>query len=233
MTRPSLARVAIRLIDLDAEPDADVETVLAPSERAAAARFVRPIDGRRYRAAHFALRMVLGQSGAGPPASLRFEHNARGKPRLAKSPIRFNLSHSGRWAAVAVSRDADVGVDIEGIRELDDLEGVARLVFHDDEIRNLLDLPAGRRGLAFFDCWTRREAYLKGLGLGVGDAKKLPPAWRPERPRLSPEPGWSVVGLDGPAGYALAAAAAADDMEVQAETGLRISDLSANPQRSR
>ena len=91
---------------------------LAPDVLARADRFAFPHDRRRYVAAHGALRAILGGYLNTTPAGVPIRYTPQGKPYLAppSSDIRFNLSHSGELALIAVTRGREVGVDVERIR---------------------------------------------------------------------------------------------------------------------
>ena len=111
--------------------------------------------------------MYLGSK----PSALRFQVNAYGKPEIdavnCKDAVHFNLSHSGTLALVAVTRSRDIGVDIEEVRP--DLAGpsTARRYFSESEVAALSGLPARAQQAAFFRCWTRKEAFIKGKGIGL------------------------------------------------------------------
>jgi len=180
-------------IPLDSADAKDRSVALDALERERAAGFRFDRDRRRFIRSHEALRRILARYAEADPAELRFEANAHGKPRLAGRGPHFNLSHSGEWALVAVSTDCEVGVDLEIERELDYLPA-ARLVFHDDEVAQLDAAPERLRN-DFFECWVRREAYLKGLGLGLGAAKGLEPVWRRGQSETAPRSDWRVTGL--------------------------------------
>jgi 4'-phosphopantetheinyl transferase len=79
--------------------------------------------------------------------------------------VEFNLAHSGGKAVIALAGDAAIGVDIELLRPIDDVESLARLVFSDVERRELEF--ASDPVSAFLNGWTRKEAYVKALGLGL------------------------------------------------------------------
>jgi 4'-phosphopantetheinyl transferase len=118
------------------------------------------------------LRVILARYMDAEPKSLRFRHNLHGKPILIGSdgdePLSFNVSHSGSLALYGITRRRRIGIDVERIR--DDLphEEVADRFFSPTERAMLHSLPAESRAKAFFDCWTRKEAYAKGRGEGVG-----------------------------------------------------------------
>ena len=88
--------------------------------------------------------------------------------RFDRQPaIRFNTSHSGQMALHAFTRDCELGVDVEQLRDLDDPEAIATRFFSSTEVSELLSLRPGDRGLAFLRCWTRKEAYVKSIGDGL------------------------------------------------------------------
>src|SRR5438094_10495422 len=81
--------------------------------------------------------------------------------------LRFNVSHSKSLGLYAVTRDRRVGVDIERIRPLPDLDEIAERVFSPEERLALRRLPPARRPEGFFNCWSRKEAYGKAIGYGL------------------------------------------------------------------
>ncbi len=98
---------------------------------------------------------------------------AHGKPRLAGGrPLKFNLSHSGNRIAVALSWEAEIGIDIERVRpEISrDIESMAAHAFHPEIGRRLAALPPPRRRAAFYRQWTKQEAILKARGTGFSPA---------------------------------------------------------------
>jgi len=128
-------------------------------ERARLGRFRRDVDAARYLAAHALTRVVLGVRLGRPPASLVFDRTCRcgephGKPVLAGGPG-FSFTHAGAVVGVAVLDGGPVGLDVEPVRALPDLEGMAAHVGAPAE-------PA-----AFFRAWTRKEALLKATGEGL------------------------------------------------------------------
>ena len=160
--------VHVHCVDLDAA-DLDpgrVEAILEPDERARAARFSFARDRRRYVARHAVLRTLLAAQRGIAPEALRFGYNAQGKPSLADGPA-FNMSHSHGLALIAIASDGDIGCDIEWRDPSFADEGIAEKFFSPGEIVALGTLPDALRTEAFFDCWTRKEAYIKARGLGM------------------------------------------------------------------
>lgn len=142
----------------------------------------------------FLLRLLLGAYLGRPGKAIRFVRNGHGKPALdaggAQSPLEFNLSHSGSWLAVAVSRDVPVGVDIENRRVLSRSLDLARRFLSEAEAAYLEALPEPRRSERFLELWTQREALVKAMGQSLASAlgelalepaedglRALPAAW--------------------------------------------------------
>lgn len=167
-------------VDLD-EPTLDVTVnLLDEDERQRAARFSRPHLSVRYRRAHGALRWLLGRHCGVDGAALRFVVNAHGKPAL--QPVRdgcpppaFNLSHSDRYALIAICDQRAVGVDIESLRAIEDLAQWGPSQLSATEREQWQALAPAQRTEGFLRLWTRKEAVLKahGLGLTVIDAARI------------------------------------------------------------
>jgi 4'-phosphopantetheinyl transferase len=158
---------------LDA-PDAlfsSAKALLDDDERARAERFVFDHDRRRYVIAHAQLRRVLARELDVDPRDLRFEAGSHGKPEIAASQnplgLRFNLSHSRDLALIGWTRGHAIGVDIEVMRAVLAEEGVARRFFSPREQQDWLSAAPDARTRAFFNCWTRKEAFIKAVGRGL------------------------------------------------------------------
>ena len=157
-------------LDLPAPEVFRIRRLLSPDECQRAARFCFERDRRRFVVARGVLRTLLGRYAGVAPERLRFAYGPYGKPILAgfwDERPRFNLSHSGGLAAIAIAAGADVGVDVECLRPLPDLERMAERYFSRGENAALRTLAPPDRLEAFFRCWTRKEAYLKALGDGL------------------------------------------------------------------
>jgi 4'-phosphopantetheinyl transferase len=183
---PVLAKGTVHLwrIPLDRRPEPTERefALLSEDERARADRFHFPRDRRRFVVAHAALRLILGLYTGKSPESLRFEVGRYGKPTLAGGPGPcFNLTHSGELAVVGLAPDRELGVDVEQLRDMADLQSMAARFFTPAEQTALLRFLPAVRGRAFLDGWTRKEAVMKALGLGV--------AQPPESIEVSLEPG--------------------------------------------
>lgn len=145
--------------------------MLAPAERKAASRFISSFDWNRAVFGRGMLRTLLGGYVGSDPAALTFTYSSYGKPSLDsvyRDAPAFSLSHSGDLVLVAVGApDSKIGVDLEQHRAIPDWLDIATRHFHADETADLLTLPQSRQLEAFFDCWTRKEAVVKALGLGL------------------------------------------------------------------
>ena len=158
-------------LDLTVSQVQHLKQTLSPDELARAARFRFPKDRDHFIVARGVLRTILGRYLGLEPSRLRFCYSPYGKPSLDREcggdSLCFNLSHSHGLALFAVTRDRELGVDIEYLRrDLAD-EGIAQRFFSPPEVAALSALPTGVRGVAFFNCWTRKEAYIKARGEGL------------------------------------------------------------------
>ncbi|WP_424952493.1 4'-phosphopantetheinyl transferase family protein [Deinococcus sp.] len=143
--------------------------LLDASERARAARFLDPAARRQFVRSREALRHLLGRYLGLKPDRVPILLGPRGKPRLDPlyGELHFNLSHAGDFGLFAFVQGHPVGIDLERIQQSTDLDGVAARFFDPAEREALRRLsPAGSVG-AFYRVWTRREAVLKALGLGL------------------------------------------------------------------
>lgn len=203
------------VLDLSSDPIDDALVLLSADERRRAGRFRFAVHRDRFIASRAFLRKLLGAYLDIPPASISLSYSITGRPRLAspapggEPAIEFNLSHSGDWTLLAVARGRAVGIDLERMRRGIPHQRIAARFFTRSEAASLRDVPAAVRPGAFFTCWTRKEAYLKATGSGLG--RGLPHALKgfavtvaPGEPpafRHTARPNWSLVDLDVAAGY--------------------------------
>lgn len=135
-----------------------------------AARFHFERDRRRFTVSRAALRLVLASYLGDEAHLLRFSLGPRGKPALNRRrqilSIEFNLTHSQDLVLVAVGNDA-LGVDVEFLRPIADLDSLAEQVFSRVELRQWQQLSQEQRCESLLRCWTRKEAYLKAIGYGL------------------------------------------------------------------
>ena len=158
-------------LDLPSSRLPDLAETLSAEERGRAGRFHFERDRSRYVAAHGHLRAVLGRCLGVAPVQIEFRCGPYGRPELAgacaDAGLSFNMSHSYAVALYAVARGRRVGVDVERVRPDFACLGTARRFFSPREVAALEALPADRRVEAFFNCWTRKEAYVKARGMGL------------------------------------------------------------------
>jgi 4'-phosphopantetheinyl transferase len=184
------------------------EAALSSTERVRASKFATEELRRRWIAARGALRMILAAYLGVSPGSLVLTSDANGKPKLAKvdSAVFFNLTHSAHLAFVAISARKSVGIDAEILRTDIVWEEISSRFFARVEADEIRSLAPEWRNAAFFACWTRKEAYLKAIGIGLHAAlDKFQMSVQPDDPRLlwvegnSDEPRrWSIHDLTEP-----------------------------------
>ena len=177
-----------------------LQALLSEDERQRAIRYRFDRDRLRYTIARGMLRRILAAYLGRPPAELKFGYGERGKPFLQLTEsgsgargrsLEFNLSHSGELALFAVASGRAIGVDVEQERALEDWAAIAERFFAAGEQAAIARLPQKERQRAFFDCWARKEAYIKAVGDGLAipldgfevsvetrEARLLSTAWR-------------------------------------------------------
>lgn len=191
--------------------------LLSEDERARAARFHFRKDSDFYVATRGMLRSVLARYLRRAPAELRFTYNPFGKPALApeqgEAGLRFNLSHSQGLALLAVACGREVGIDVEWVGHTLADEEIAARFFSRPEVEALRALPTEARPRAFFNCWTRKEAYIKARGEGLSfPLDQFQVSLRPGEPAALLETAgdaaearrWSMLELSPGEGYAAA-----------------------------
>jgi 4'-phosphopantetheinyl transferase len=171
--RPSFHHREIHVwtVQLDASDRQTEESLswLSSKERARALAFRFDHDRRNFILSHGALRTLLGDLQQDHPRGVKFIYGPRGKPTLqnTNASVTFNMAHSGNVAAYAFTVDCPIGIDIERVRPLPDLESLAARFFNPAEVADLLSLSGSDRLNGFFTCWTRKEAYIKAMGDGL------------------------------------------------------------------
>ena len=161
-------------VSLDVAPEAcaRLAATLASDERDRRARLRFERDRQRFTAAHGTLRELLGRYLGIPSRQVRLVRHAFGKPALSPEHgrwLKFNLSHSSDLALIAITTDAEVGVDVECVRPQPDYADIARSFFSATEVEALTRLPGHLRAEAFFTYWTTKEACLKAGGTGLAE----------------------------------------------------------------
>jgi 4'-phosphopantetheinyl transferase len=141
--------------------------LLSADELARADRFHFDRDRRRFIVARSVLRSVLSRYVQQTPEQIIFSYTPHGKPVIA-APLHFNVAHSHELALFAVTRLAPVGIDVEYmVRPVDDRNELADRFFSAEEVAVYRSLPDSEKQAAFWRCWTRKEAYIKAIGVGL------------------------------------------------------------------
>jgi len=217
-------QVDIWRIKLDLQPATvnQLESTLSVSEALHAARFHFEKERIRYIVSHGCLRDILSQYLQSEPGKQRFEINDYGKPAVQDHKLEFNLSHSGDFALIAVTQERKVGVDVERLRSDIEIESMARRFFSPNEVSKLIALPLELRVSGFFNCWTRKEAYIKAQGLGlslpldsfdVSLTPSEPVLLCATRPDLQESTRWTLFALEVDLDYAAAVVVEGRDLK--------------------
>src|SRR5262249_20325443 len=149
----------------------ECSSTLIAQELARAERFHFRIDRERWVIGRGVVRRMLGFYLGMRPSEVRLCYNSYGKPALTSESdpggVKFNVSHSGELLFLAIAKGREVGVDVERLRPLPDWHELAGHYFAAAEVAELDKVPVPARERAFFQCWTRKEAYVKAHGLGM------------------------------------------------------------------
>jgi 4'-phosphopantetheinyl transferase len=160
-------------VALGAGQASDFRRLLTPTEQARAGRFSRDEDRLRFELGRAATRCLLARYLELTPTQVGIDPDAFGKLRLNAPTaadnrmIHFNLSHSGSWILAAFARSFAVGIDVEVVRAQSVSADLVDYVMSDNETRIWRTLPQQRQNAAFFKCWTSKEAFVKGIGVGL------------------------------------------------------------------
>lgn len=157
-----------RYVDLDSFTELLPAQLLSDEECTRASKFRFPADRQRYVASHIALRQALAEYTGLHHAALQLATGSFGKPSLSgHTRTQFSLSHSQGLALIAVGGRGPLGADVELLRPVPDAAVLAAEHFTAREQQALAALPAQERDKAFLTCWTRKEACLKAIGVGL------------------------------------------------------------------
>jgi 4'-phosphopantetheinyl transferase len=141
--------------------------VLDKDEQARGEKFHFEHHRRQFMVSHIVTRLILASYCSIDPAKLVFKYNSYGKPFLVHhDKLLFNISHTDEMALCVVSDGVELGIDIEKKRPINCLE-MAERFFSTIEYKLLTNLMLSQQQDGFFNCWTRKEAYIKAKGLGL------------------------------------------------------------------
>jgi len=147
------------------------DEALSLDDRTRADRFKFESDRRHFCVGRASLRLILSRYLQTKPGRLQLATGEFGKPYFAdqklSAGLRFNLSHSNQLALIAIVRDREVGVDLEYMRSDFVTDDVANHFFSPAEVEQFREVPAESKTQSFFNCWTRKEAYIKARGEGL------------------------------------------------------------------
>ncbi len=143
--------------------------ILSEMETERANRIRIPDVRDQYVKTRFATRKILGIYLKKKPEHVKFEYTNFHKPYLYLNPhaIEFNVSHSSTYALCAVSHDRLVGVDIEKVKHLDNLDQIVKNTFTTKELTDYLKTPLKEKLVYFYRAWSRKEAFVKAQGKGM------------------------------------------------------------------
>jgi 4'-phosphopantetheinyl transferase len=144
--------------------------LLNDEERGRASRFRFERDRIHFGLARGILRSLLSDYCSMPPNEIAMRYSPSGKPALANpqhQDLQFNLSHSHGLAVFAFARGRRVGIDVELTRKMKDEDKIVQRFFSPEEIAAYQALSAEARQRGFFNCWARKEAFVKALGEGL------------------------------------------------------------------
>ena len=214
-------------VRISAEPADRWRDSLLPDEIARAGRFVFAADRDRFTVTRGVLRSLLQRYLPPHARPVEFVFNQWGKPAVGGGGPRFNVTHSGDFALIAIAQHADVGVDIEQASEPRRVDDLAASVFTSTELARFACLRGDARTRFFFRTWTCKEALIKAAGAGLSiPVDRIQIDFTPDGARVSaplgtlPAGPWSLHEIDAPEGYASAIAVRAEAIS------LKISDWS-------
>lgn len=170
---PTIGNVEVvwKHLPLEASAVREATALLAPPERNRATRFALQRHAARFILARAQLRRLLGVRLGVSPSAVELAYGECGKPalapHLATSGLQFNVSRRDEFAAFAFTWGSAVGIDVEAIREVPDADAVAARYFSRNEHRTYQALAATAKLHGFFNCWTRKEAFVKARGDGM------------------------------------------------------------------
>jgi 4'-phosphopantetheinyl transferase len=158
-------------LEINIEEIRALRRLLSDAEQQRADRFAFDRDRNRFIVARARLRELLATRLNVLPEAVELTYGVHGKPALARrfedSDLRFNVSHSDDVAVYAFSLGREIGIDIEVVRPIPDADDIAARFFSRRENEAYLALDPSEKPQGFFNCWTRKEAFIKAFGDGL------------------------------------------------------------------
>lgn len=205
----SVGSVHVIWLDLDLPIDVidDLRSLLNPEERRRLAGLASPLQQRRATARMARRRQVIAEICGVKARDVILESDSQGRPIIV-SPrgrsLEFSTSHYADISLIAVSQSKRVGVDVEALSEIPDAPRFISWVASKSEVEKISELPHAEQQIAKLRLWTRKEAYLKATGEGIGGGIKhleVPLVADPWNLSFTPFPGspkWTLYGLACP-----------------------------------
>ncbi len=150
-----------------APKEKDLFQLLNPQEKERANQFLVKEAATNFIISRAILRTLIAKYLDNSPQKIVLHQNKYGKLYLNENRLKFNLSHSRGLAVMIFALDTEVGIDVEYIRQDFECLTIAQRFFSDQEIQDLLYTLDPEKPLAFFNCWSRKEAVIKALGSGL------------------------------------------------------------------
>jgi 4'-phosphopantetheinyl transferase len=191
--------VHVWVVSMEASPFSlqELTATLSSDERDRAESFRFDHLKRRFCVSRGLLRLFLGTYLAAPPGDIEFSYGKYGKPSVAGvEGFQFNVAHSENVTVYAFAFGCELGVDVERIRNMEDIDAIARHFFCSEEAADLNNIQLPKRLDSFLACWTRKEAYIKATGEGLSASLDT------FRVALRPDEAPSFVHIDGSASKA-------------------------------
>jgi 4'-phosphopantetheinyl transferase len=188
--------------------------MLDGEERVLAQRFRFRRDRQYFVVRRGWLRVLLSQRLGMSPRKIRFVRNRFGKPSLPGREFSFNLSRSAGKSLCIIAQNLELGCDLEQRNRDLASPAIAERFFSPREQHWLSLLPPEQWLQGFFNCWTRKEAYIKARGIGLSyplDAFDVSLAPKEAARLVCGCEGWSVQSFEPAPGFVAAVVAAGDD----------------------
>lgn len=172
--------------DIDLRPEllTKLAVNLSLDERQRADRFYFERDKKKYIASRGLLRIILSGYLNIEPDRLEFRYSQQGKPELnnidTEARLCFNVSHSQDLAVYTIALNRAVGIDLEYLRQIADVQQLAERFFSRSESSLINALPESQQQQLFFRFWTIKEAYLKATGEGLSGLQAIAVSITPE-----------------------------------------------------
>ncbi len=210
-------------VELDAAgEESALAAWLSAEERERASGLLSGAHQRRFVVARGMLRQLLGRYLGQAPDAVTFSRGAHGKPFLTEGGLHFNVSHTHELALYAIAQSREVGVDVEWMRPQVAHEQIAARFFSLEEQEALAEVPDEDRRAAFYNIWTRKEAYVKARGDGIAAGLgTFAVSLGAEAVLLRSDEGqdeverWKLIALEPADGYGAALCGAGVDWQVQ------------------